>query len=198
MEKNSHRKPGRPLSFDRDSALHAAMLLFWRHGYEATSIADLTAAMGITPPSLYAAFGDKKTLFRSAVQRYVSGPVTSAGLIDVAETARGAAEALMRTAAEGFTGRGTPTGCLLATGVISCSDHAADLQAEVAAIRAQTEAQLLARITAEALPNPEALAAYVIAVIQGLSTLARDGASRARLLAVVDVALAAWPSRQMT
>jgi AcrR family transcriptional regulator len=121
------RKAGRPLSFDRDAALHAAMLLFWRHGYEATSLADLTAAMGVTPPSIYTVFGDKKGLFRAAVARYMSGPVTSAGIIADAASARDAAAGLLEAAAVGFTGADTPAGCLLATGAISCSAAAADV-----------------------------------------------------------------------
>ena len=79
MESTGHtprRKAGRPLSFDRQAALHQAMLLFWQHGYEATSLSGLTAAMGVTPPSIYAAFGDKKRLFLEAVAHYLSGPVT--------------------------------------------------------------------------------------------------------------------------
>ena len=191
------RKPGRPLSFDRERALHSAMLLFWRHGYEATSLADLTAAMGVTPPSLYAAFGDKKGLFRAAVRRYLAGPVTSATIIADAPDARAAA-GLLRAAVLGFTGDDTPKGCLLATGAISCSAQAADLQDELAAIRGGIEAALRARIVADGLPEAEALAAHVMAVIQGLSTLARDGAPRARLLAVTGVALRCWPEDQIT
>ena len=91
------RRPGRPPSFDRDAALHAAMLLFWRHGYEATSLRDLTRAMGVTPPSLYAAFGDKKALFRAAVRRYVGEPAAADALVDAAPTARGAAWAPRRS-----------------------------------------------------------------------------------------------------
>lgn len=187
------RKIGRPLSFDRDAALHQAMLLFWRHGFEATSLADLTAAMRVTPPSIYAAFGDKKGLFRAAVQRYCSGPVTSEAIIADAPTARDAAYNLMRAAAIGYTGADTPPGCLLATGAISCSTNAADVQSELAAIRCQIEASLLARMTAENLPYAPAIAAHVMAVIQGMSTLARDGAPRARLLQVVDIAMRVWP-----
>lgn len=193
MKIASPRKSGRPLSFDREAALQTAMLLFWRHGYEATSVADLTAAMGITPPSLYAAFGDKKALFRAAVQRYANGPVTSAGIIAGAASARAAACGLLRAAAVGFTGADTPPGCLLATGAIACSAAAADVQGELAAIRAGIEAQLRARIDAEGLPEPAVQAAHVMAVIQGMSTLARDGAPRARLLAVADLALRGWP-----
>lgn len=129
------RRPGRPLSFDREAALHQAMLLFWRHGYEATSINDLTAALQITPPSLYTAFGDKKQLFLEAVHRYVSGPVTSASIIAEAPTARDAAMGLLQAAATGFTGKDTPSGCLLASSAISCSPAAADVQKVLSDIR---------------------------------------------------------------
>lgn len=192
------RKPGRPRSFDREAALDSAMLLFWRHGYEATSLADLTAAMGIGPPSLYAAFGDKKSLFRAAVGRYLAGPVTSASLIAAAPSGLAAARSLLQAAAVGFTGADTPPGCLLATGAISCSAEAADIQGELAAIRRDIEATLRERLISERLPEAEALAAHVMAVIQGMSTLARDGAPRERLLAVAEIALAGWPDGQIT
>lgn len=196
----ARRKTGRPLSFDREAALDQAMLLFWRHGYEATSLSDLTAAMGVTPPSIYAAFGDKKRLFGEAVRRYLSGPVTAEGIIDGAGTARDAARQLLEGSAIAFTGEDTPTGCLVATGAISCSRDAADVQADLAALRGGIETRLAARIaramTEEELPegtDPEALAGHVMAVIQGLSTLARDGAPREKLLRVAATALLAWP-----
>ncbi len=90
-----HAKKGRPLSFDREAVLHQAMLLFWRHGYEATSLSDLTAAMGVTAPSIYTAFGDKKRLFLEAVDRYLSGPVTSDSIIVAAGTVVNAAWGLL-------------------------------------------------------------------------------------------------------
>src|ERR1700737_4190586 len=119
QESTSRRRTGRPLSFDRDAALHQAMLLFWRHGYEATSLSDLTAAMGVTPPSIYTAFGDKKRLFREAVDRYLSGPVTSESIIAEAASARVAAMSLLKASAIAFTGADTPPGCLLASSAIS-------------------------------------------------------------------------------
>ena len=178
------------------------MLLFWRHGYEATSVSDLTAAMRITPPSLYAAFGDKKRLFLEAVRRYLaSGPVSAEESIAQAATAREAAAGLLRGSAIAFTGEDTPTGCLLATGAISCSQDAADVQAELASLRGAIEGSLRARIeqavVAGELPataDADALAGHVMAVIQGLSTLARDGASRDKLMRVVDAAMLAWPA----
>ena len=194
------RKKGRPLSFDREAALHQAMLLFWAHGYESTSLNDLTTALGVKPSSIYTVFGDKKRLFLEAVARYTSGPVTSASIISQAETARDAAQGLMQAAVCGFTGKDTPKGCLLATSAISCSAGASDVQKELARIRMGIETQLSEKIAADMqagrLPadsDKQALAAHTLAVIQGLSTLARDGASRKKLMRVTDIALRAWP-----
>ena len=125
MKKNepvSRRKKGRPLSFNRDEALHQAMLLFWQHGYESTSLHDLTTALGVTPSSIYTVFGDKKRLFLAAVGHYLSGPVTSETIIEESATARDAAWGLLQAAAIGFTGEDTPLGCLLASSAISGSD----------------------------------------------------------------------------
>lgn len=197
---HASRKAGRPLSFDREAALQQAMLLFWKHGYEATSLAALTHAMGVTAPSIYSAFGDKKQLFLEAVTRYVSGPVTSEEIIDGAATARDAAFALLKASATGFTGRSTPAGCLLASSAISCSSAAADVQAELAAIRRRIESRLRGRIR-QAVEAGEmrrdadatALAAHVMAVIQGMSTLARDGATRSKLMRIVTTSMTGWP-----
>lgn len=195
----TRRKTGRPLSFDRDAALHAAMLTFWRHGYESTSVADLTAAMGITPPSLYGAFGDKKRLFRETVGLYLSAEPPEQA-IAAAPSARAAAHRLLTSSAEGVTGNNTPTGCLLATSALSCSSAAADVQAEIAAIRHSIEAALRSRIqvdvddgTLPADTDADALAGHMMAMTQGLSTLARDGAAREKLLRVVAQAMKAWP-----
>ena len=139
---------------------------------------NLTAATGLTPPSIYAAFGDKKGPFRAAVQRCCAGPVTSAAIIASAPTARDAARNLMQAAAIGDTGEDMPPGCLLATGARRCLDAAADLHSELAAIRHQIDSSLCARIKTEQLPEAPVLAAHVMAVIHRLSTLARDGAPR--------------------
>jgi AcrR family transcriptional regulator len=196
-------KKGRPLSFDRDAALQQAMLLFWRHGYEATTLNDLTGALGVKPSSIYTAFGDKKRLFLEAVARYLSGPVTSESIIAQATNAPDAARGLLEAAAVGFTGRDTPAGCLLASSAISCSDAASDVQEELASIRRGIEARLREKVAssvkAGAMPadsDAEVLAAHTMAVIQGLSTLARDGASRSKLLRVVDAAMQVWPNPQ--
>jgi AcrR family transcriptional regulator len=193
------RKVGRPLGFDRDAALVQAMLQYWSYGYEATSISDLTAAMGITPPSLYTAFGDKKQLFLEAVRRYLSGPVTSRSIIDEAKTGRDAAAGLLQISAVGFTGRDTPRGCLLASSAISCSKAAADVQNELTAIRQRIEDRLKRKIQQSVKlgmmasdTDAATLAGHTMAVIQGMSTLARDGASRQKLLAIAATAIRAF------
>jgi AcrR family transcriptional regulator len=194
------RKKGRPLSFDRDRALHQAMLLFWRHGYESTSLNDLTTALNVPPSSIYAVFKDKKNLFLESVALYVSGPITSKTIIDDAATGFEAAFQLLKAAAVGFTGADTPAGCLLATSAISCSNAASDVQSALAAIRYDIEAQLRDKIEQSIklghLPmsaDAEVLAANTLAVIQGLSTLARDGASRNKVLKIAETAMQAWP-----
>ena len=196
----SPRRTGRPLSFDRDAALRQAMLTFWRHGYETTSVAELTAAMGVSAPSLYAAFGDKRQLFLQAVRLYAGDPADMDRAIADAPTARDAARHLLTGAATAYTGDATPKGCLLASATASGSAAAGDVQGEVADIRRGIEAGLRARIERDVengvLPRgsqPAALAGLVMAVTQGMSVLARDGASRESLLAIADAALQAWP-----
>ncbi len=176
------------------------MFLFWRHGYEATSVGELTAAMGITAPSLYAAFGDKKALFLESVQRYTCGLNSSRQIIREAATAQAAAETLLLTAATGFTRPGMPPGCLLISAAMSCSDEAQDVQLTLSKIRSDTEAELLAKIkkdvAAGRLPvgTPAApLAALTMGVIYGMSTLARDGAKRIKLIAMAKTTMNAWP-----
>ncbi|CAM8665047.1 AcrR Transcriptional regulator [Comamonadaceae bacterium] len=197
----TQRKKGRPLSFDREDALNKAMLLFWQHGYEATSLNDLTTALGVKPSSIYSVFGDKKRLFLEAVTKYLSGPITSASIIDQAADGREAARGLLIAAAEGFTGQDTPAGCLLASSAISCSEGANDVKEELAAIRRGIEGRLLKKVKesvqAGQLPEDtaaEALASLTMAVIQGMSTLARDGAPRDKLLRMIDSVMLAWPS----
>ena len=198
----SRRKTGRPLSFDRDAALQQAMLTFWRFGYETTSIVDLTTAMGVTAPSLYTAFGDKKRLFLEAAHRYAGDPEVIARAIDGAPAAYDAAREMLTAAATAYTGDTTPKGCLLASATASGSASSAEVQRAVANIRQRIEACLRARIerdvSADVLPpgtNAVALAGVIMAVIQGMSVLARDGTARAALLAIAEQTLRAWPTK---
>ena len=196
------RRTGRPRSFDRDAALEQAMFAFWRHGYETTSIADLTSTMGVTAPSLYTAFGDKKRLFLEAARRYAGDPQVIADRIAGASSAYDAARDLLTGAATAFTGEATPKGCLLASATASGSPDSAAVQRAVADIRATIAAHLQTRIERDiatgALPretDAAALSGMVIAVIQGMSVLARDGATSSALLSICTATLAAWPSR---
>lgn len=195
------RRIGRPLSFDREAALHEAMLLFWRHGYEATSLSQLTAAMGISPPSLYAAFGDKKQLFLEAVSRYTAWRLGTADAIEQAPTAREAVWTLLEATAVAFTDPDLPPGCLLVSGATNCSPASGDVQAALADIRLRIEARLRARIQRDVdaglLPpgtDPGVLAALYITLLQGMSNQARDGATRDTLLGLARAAMNAWPA----
>lgn len=176
------------------------MLTFWRFGYETTSIVDLTTAMGVTTPSLYAAFGDKKRLFLEAAHRYAGDPEAMARAIDAAPTAFDAARDMMTAAATAFTGETTPKGCLLASATAIGSADAADVQRAIADIRNAIAARLRLRVERDVAAgllsggtDAAALSGLVMAVIQGMSVLARDGAARASLLAIVTIALDAWP-----
>ena len=198
------RKPGRPLSFDRQAALQLAMLTFWRHGYETTSISDLTAAMGVTAPSIYTAFGDKKRLFLEAMRLYARSPDELQHLLDQAATARDAASAMLISAVHTFTGDTTPRGCLLASATASGSNVSADVQTAVANVRRDIIARLQKRIDgdiyARILPETTSaanLAAMVVAVIQGMSVLARDGMDRESLLMMTSCALEGWPDSRI-
>lgn len=196
------RTRGRPRSFDRDVALERAMLLFWRRGFEATSISDLTAEMGITPPSLYAAFGDKERLFLEAVQRYLDQSSGCSDQIFAEEaTARGAIDRLLRSAAEGLTRTDRPSGCMIVTAATNCCPESAGIQAGLARHRAEAAERLRARI-AQGVADGEltadtdvaGLATFYTTVIQGMTVQARDGAARETLLAAAAAAMRAWPA----
>ncbi|MEM8511738.1 AcrR family transcriptional regulator [Massilia sp. MP_M2] len=199
------RKKGRPLSFDREAALNKAMLLFWEHGYEATSLNALTSALGVTPSSIYSAFGDKKTLFFEALELYMTGGGSLQMMLDQAPTARAAVQQMLLGAAAGFTGECTPKGCLLASAAVSCSADAGDVRQALGARRRGIEAQVRDRIAAgirqgdvPADADADALAAMAMALIQGMSTLARDGAAREKLNRIVMAALQGWPLQATT
>lgn len=176
------------------------MLTFWRYGYETTSIVDLTTAMGVTAPSLYAAYGDKRRLFLEAVRLYAGDDETMARRIEAAPSAHSAARDMLNAAATAFTGAEMPKGCLLASATASGSAASADIREAIAEIRRRTAAHLSRRIerdiAAGVLPpdaDAGALSRFVVALLQGLSGLARDGATRTDLTSIVEVALEAWP-----
>lgn len=193
------RKPGRPLSFDREAVLEKAMLAFWASGYETTSVADLTAAMGLTAPSLYAAFGSKQQLFLEAMRRYAGDPALIEQQMMRAPTAKAAVAEMLRGAAELYTGASTPPGCLVASAAASGSQDATAVRAAVAAERRAIREIVVRRIGADmqrGLPvaklPPGVLADLAVAVLQGMSVLARDGGDRDALLAIAEASLQCW------
>ncbi|WP_426513021.1 TetR/AcrR family transcriptional regulator [Dactylosporangium sp. McL0621] len=192
---------GRPRSFDRDEALERAMTVFWEHGYDATSVAQLTAALGIGAPSLYAAFGDKRSLFLDALDRYLHTHAAFTQRVLVEEPhARDAVERLLHEAAAAYTRPDRPRGCLLITAATNCSPQSADIAAHLRDQRAvgahALEAKIADTVRAGELPpdtNPRDLASFYGAVLQGMSARARDGASPDDLHRIADHALRAWP-----
>jgi AcrR family transcriptional regulator len=191
---------GRPRSFDADAALDRALELFWRKGYEGTSLSDLTQAMGISRPSLYAAFGDKEALFRKALERYAQGPAAFARAAFAEGTARAVVERLLFSAADALTDPRQPPGCLAVQGALACGEEGDSIKRELAQCRATNEAALRDRLerarTEGDLPcatDPADLARYVATVFQGMAVQAASGASRAELRRVAETALRAWP-----
>lgn len=191
---------GRPRAFDPDAALERALQVFWRQGYEGTSLSDLTEAMGLNRPSLYAAFGNKEALFRKALDRYTErfGRFLREAVNE--PTARAVVERLLHAAADQVACPGIPGGCLTVRGALACAPHADAIRRELAARRAEDEQLLrhrLERAQAEGDLPPEAdpadLACYVATVYQGMSVQGAGGASHQALRRVAEIALRAWP-----
>ncbi len=189
---------GRPRTFDCDVALDHAMEVFWRHGYEGATIAQLTEAMGINPPSLYAAFGSKEGLLKAALDRYTERRAAWMEEVLSAPTAREVAERMLMGVAERQTDPANPPGCLLVQGGIACGTGSASVPFELAARRAQNEEQLRVRFARakeegdlKPSADPAALARYVSAVSVGMGVMASSGADREALAQVAAVAIKA-------
>jgi AcrR family transcriptional regulator len=203
MKSSEPARRGRPRSFDRQQALCAALRVFREHGYEGTSMADLQEALGgLSPPSLYAAFGSKEQLFKEATELYVSTIRAAAErAMAGATTTKQAIEATLRSAVNASTESGEPRGCLLVQGAIACSESNEGVQQYLHDLRVESHRAMLKRLkTAVAngeLPagtNVQAVAQFYMTFAHGVSIQARDGASRASLMAAVDCAMGAWDS----
>jgi AcrR family transcriptional regulator len=191
---------GRPLGFDPEKALEAALRVFWMKGYEGTALSDLTAAMGINRPSIYATFGNKEALFRKALDRYSERMTNYATEALKEPTARAVAERLMMGTADLLSCPENPKGCLMVQGALACGDEADPIRKELISRRATGEAALRERFERAKvegdLPagaDPGDLARYIMAVMHGMSVQAAGGASREQLQGVIDLALRAWP-----
>lgn len=192
---------GRPRNFDKDEALDAALRLFWRHGYEGTSIAALAEALGVTVPSLYLAFGNKESLFMQAVERYgqYNGKMYETAFRQA--SAREVARSILEGEVRLVLGNGTPDGCLMVHGALATGPGSEPVRLAMAELRRVAESEVAdrfrrARDEGDLPPgqDPEALAGYVMTVASGIAVQARSGASRAELERVVEIAMGAWPT----
>jgi AcrR family transcriptional regulator len=202
MEVICSTKKGRPREFCVDEALTAALRVFWSKGYEGASMTDLTEALGITKPSLYAAFGNKESLFQKALELYEREKLAYVRGALEEPTARAVAERLLRGALDMQTSSCDPRGCLGVISSVACGSEASSIREHVVARGAAAKKALLDRFErakAEGdLPSdadPSGLSSYLTAVMQGMAVQAGAGASRADLERLVDTSLAMWPGK---
>jgi AcrR family transcriptional regulator len=193
------RARGRRPTFDRDEALQTALELFWRHGYEGVSLSDLTAAIGVAPPSLYHAFGSKADLYRAVLRRYGADGMRPDDIAD-APSSREAAQQMLARGIAAVTRPGRPLGCMVSSGMLMTAAENADLVAELRSMRATLREALRQRIQRDIaegmLPagtDAAVLSRFIASVLQGLSVQALDGATASDLAAVAATALKAWP-----
>lgn len=191
---------GRPRSFDRQAALERAMEVFWDRGYQAASMTDLTEAMGINSPSLYAAFGSKEALYREAVEHFAATESDEIlAPLRNAPTAREALEGYLIASARTFTRPGRPPGCMVVLSAVNAVGVGEETSRILREMRAGSitviEERLQGAVNEGELPaslDRHAVASYYVTVQQGMSIQARDGAARATLEAIAQGAMAAW------
>jgi AcrR family transcriptional regulator len=188
--------------FEIDGAIDIATDLFWRTGYEGTSLTDLTNAMGITPPSFYHAFGSKEGLFKRVLERYMRNRLSYAEDALNQPTSRGVAEQTLLRLADLYTDPKCPPGCLAVNSSFPCNDDSPPLRHELAGLREARRVRLRERLeraqAAGDLPadcDPDQLAEFVFVVGWGLALAAQSGATRDDLHRTVAIALKAWPKR---
>jgi AcrR family transcriptional regulator len=191
---------GRPRVFDVDLALDRALEVFWRKGYEGASLPELTKAMGINRPSLYAAFGNKEALFRKATQRYIDDRACHVRLALEEPTAKQAVLRLLQGTIDLVTNPRNPRGCFLVQTALACGEKADALRDEMAKRRAAVETALRRRfrqaVSEGDLPpesDPGDLARYIAIVMHGMAVEAAGGAGRRELARAAEIALRAWP-----
>ena len=191
---------GRPRNFDKAEALDAALELFWKHGYEGTSMAMLTESIGVNVASLYAAFGNKESLFVQCVERYseLNGDLYHESLKK--KTSREVACSILEGEVELVTRRGTPNGCLMIQGALTTSPAAEKIRQMMARMRNTAEKWMSARfrqaIAEGDLPSdadPAALACYLMTLNSGLAVQAKSGVGKKQLFKVVELAMRGWP-----
>ena len=192
---------GRPREFDQEKALDQAVELFWRQGYEGTSIADLRKAIGITAPSLYAAFGSKEELYRLVLEHYLAGlgRTLADALREEADTFAAVRRFLFESA-HNFAGPKNPRGCLISCAIPTCAPENRAV-ADIAASKRMSSVLTLRSRFQQAVKNGELprdtdadqLARFYGAVIQGMSIQALDGAGAKALRGIAETALRAWP-----
>jgi AcrR family transcriptional regulator len=190
------KKMGRPIGFDKEAALDAAMRAFWERGYEGTSMAHLAEVMGLNAPSIYAAFGDKMSLFQAAVKHYTEGPEQYKAKALREPTLREVIPALFRNTVEFLNDSGYPSGCMTLTGAIACSVEDEAARDFLAEIRRQSEAALRTRLQQArksgelaADLNVDDYSRYLSTLLGGLAIQAANGVSKAEMKRTADMAL---------
>lgn len=197
---SSTRGRGRPKCFNAQQALEKAMLMFWQYGYEATSISDLTKALGITAPSLYSTFGDKADLFEKCLDFYIEHEACAIDQIFMqAKTSKIAIELYFRENLNRLVQANKPKGCMLVVATMNCSDSNLSIQKQLLLKRNQSKAKIYARLKQGQLQGeiPETvdlnvMTDFYVTLLQGMTIQARDGADQKQLAGVVDMAMKTW------
>jgi len=195
------RPRGRPSAFNYNEALEKALKVFWMRGYEGASMAELSEAMGINRPSIYAAYGNKEELFSKAVDRYIAGPAAYVAEAMREPTAKQVAEKFLTKSAELLSNECNPRGCMIAIGTLFSGEGSEQVQRALISYRQGYEKALRERFdlaqSQHDLPqavNTAALAKYIATVHQGMSVQSASGATREELLAIAQQALNNWPA----
>lgn len=198
---NSEKTKGRPRAFDPDTALDKALEVFWNKGYEGATLPDLTAAMGINRPSLYATFGNKEELFRKALERYTEGTNSTMQEALAQPTAKEVAATLLHAVAGSACAASQPRGCLLVLGALVGNQETEPIRQELESRRRANEILLRERFERARregdLPghaDPANLARFVTTVQHGLTVQAVSGATATEQQGVVAIALHSWPT----